>query len=117
VLVLTRDPVPERIASVVVSAVTRTRREVASELPLTAEHDADDARSRSNAKSVVNGALLLRREPAGELVEPRDVEGAKLLDEHTDALAGDVDLGAKRGGASAARGRPRAGGPPAPRRR
>lgn len=35
VLVLTRDPVAERIGSVVVAALTRTRRGLASEMPLT----------------------------------------------------------------------------------
>ncbi len=38
-LVLTRDPVADRIGSVVVAALTRTTRELVSELPLTAEHD------------------------------------------------------------------------------
>jgi mRNA interferase MazF len=40
VLVLTRDPVAERIGSVVVAALTRTRRDLVSELVLTAERDA-----------------------------------------------------------------------------
>jgi mRNA interferase MazF len=35
VLVLTRDPVADRIASVVVAALTRTERGLVSELPLT----------------------------------------------------------------------------------
>lgn len=35
VLVLTRDPVADRIGSVVVAALTRTRRDVGSELALT----------------------------------------------------------------------------------
>ncbi len=39
VLVLTRDPVADRIDSVVVAALTRTRRGLVSELPLTARHD------------------------------------------------------------------------------
>ena len=39
VLVLTRDPVADRIGSVVVAALTRTRRELASELVL---NPADD---------------------------------------------------------------------------
>jgi mRNA interferase MazF len=38
-LVLTRDPVSERIGALVVAALTRTRRGVASELELTAERD------------------------------------------------------------------------------
>ncbi len=39
VLVLTRDPVAERIGSVVVAALTRTRRGLVSELDLTANDD------------------------------------------------------------------------------
>lgn len=39
VLVLTRDPVAERIGSVVVAALTRTRRELVSELDLSAAGD------------------------------------------------------------------------------
>ena len=40
VLVLTRDPVAERIGSVVVAALTHTRRDLVSELELTAAEDA-----------------------------------------------------------------------------
>jgi mRNA interferase MazF len=39
VLVLTRDPVADRIGSVVVAALTRTRRALVSELDLTAAND------------------------------------------------------------------------------
>jgi mRNA interferase MazF len=39
VLVLTRDPVADRIGSVVVAALTRTRRGLVSELVLTTEDD------------------------------------------------------------------------------
>lgn len=39
VLVLTRDPVADRIQAVVVAALTRTRRELVSELVLTASND------------------------------------------------------------------------------
>ena len=39
VLVLTRDPVADRIGAVVVAALTRTRRGLASELELTAAED------------------------------------------------------------------------------
>ena len=39
VLVLTRDPVADRIGSVVVAALTRTRRALVSELELTAADD------------------------------------------------------------------------------
>ncbi len=39
VLVLTRDPVADRIGSVVVAALTRTKRGLASELDITAAED------------------------------------------------------------------------------
>ncbi|MBV8955692.1 MAG: type II toxin-antitoxin system PemK/MazF family toxin [Solirubrobacterales bacterium] len=39
VLVLTRDPVADRIAYVTVAALTRTRRDLVSELELTAQRD------------------------------------------------------------------------------
>ena len=39
VLVLTRDPVADRIGSVVVAALTRTRRNLVSELDLRADRD------------------------------------------------------------------------------
>src|SRR6476620_3087956 len=39
VLVLTRDPVADRIGAVVVAALTRTRRGLASELELTSARD------------------------------------------------------------------------------
>jgi mRNA interferase MazF len=39
VLVLTRDPVADRIGSVVVAALTRAQRGLVSELELSAEHD------------------------------------------------------------------------------
>jgi mRNA interferase MazF len=39
VLVLTRDPVADRMGSVVVAALTRTRRQLVSELRLTVERD------------------------------------------------------------------------------
>ena len=38
-LVLTRDPVADRIGAVVVAALTRTRRGLSSEFPLTAADD------------------------------------------------------------------------------
>lgn len=39
VLVLTRDPVAERIGAIVVAGLTRTRRDLVSELHLTVERD------------------------------------------------------------------------------
>ncbi len=39
VLILTRDPVADRIGSVVVAVLTRTKRDLVSELDLTAQQD------------------------------------------------------------------------------
>ena len=39
VLILTRDPIADRIDRIVVAALTRTRRGVVSELPLTVDQD------------------------------------------------------------------------------
>jgi mRNA interferase MazF len=39
VLVLTRDPIADRIGSVTVAALTRTKRDLVSELDLTAQQD------------------------------------------------------------------------------
>lgn len=39
VLVLTRDPVADRMGAVVVAALTRTTRDMVSELPLSGAHD------------------------------------------------------------------------------
>jgi mRNA interferase MazF len=48
VLVLTRDPVADRIGAVVVAALTRTVRGLVSELELTPEHDGVPTRCVAN---------------------------------------------------------------------
>jgi mRNA interferase MazF len=63
VLVLTRDPVADRIGSVVVAALTRTRRGLVSELELTAEHDgipSDCVVNFDNLHTVPRGSLRRR---------------------------------------------------------
>lgn len=63
VLVLTRDPVADRIDAVVVAALTRTRRGLLSELALTAEHDAvptDCVVNFDNIHTVARTALRRR---------------------------------------------------------
>ncbi|MDE0237380.1 MAG: type II toxin-antitoxin system PemK/MazF family toxin [bacterium] len=52
VLVLTRDPVADRIGSVVVAALTRTRRGLSSELPLTVADDGVPADSVINFDTI-----------------------------------------------------------------
>jgi mRNA interferase MazF len=60
VLVLTRDPVAERIGLVVVAALTRTRRGLVSELPLSAARDGvptDCVVNFDNIHTVARGSL------------------------------------------------------------
>lgn len=60
VLVLTRDPVADRIGAVVVAALTRTRRGLVSELYLTATEDGvptDCVVNFDNLHTVPRGAL------------------------------------------------------------
>ena len=49
---LTRDPVADRIDSLVVAVLTRTRRGIISELPLTARHDGVPSNSVVNFDAV-----------------------------------------------------------------
>jgi mRNA interferase MazF len=63
VLVLTRDPVADRIDRIVVAALTRTRRGVVSELPLTAAEDdvpADCVVSFDNVHTLPRSAFRRR---------------------------------------------------------
>jgi mRNA interferase MazF len=63
VLVLTRDPVADRLDRVVVAALTRTRRGVVSELPLTAAEDdvpTDCVASFDNLHSLPRSAFRRR---------------------------------------------------------
>ncbi len=52
VLILTRNPVADRIGSVVVAALTRTRRDVVSEIALTPEDDGVPATSYVNFDNI-----------------------------------------------------------------
>ncbi|WP_370324921.1 type II toxin-antitoxin system PemK/MazF family toxin [Euzebya sp.] len=63
VLVLTRDPVADRIGSVVVAALTRTRRGLVSELNLSAADDgvpSDCAVNFDNIHTLPRGSLRRR---------------------------------------------------------
>jgi mRNA interferase MazF len=70
VLVLTRDPVADRIGSVVIAALSRTVRGLVSELELTAAHDGvptDCVVNFDNIHTVPRGSfrrLIVKLEPA-----------------------------------------------------
>ena len=68
VLVLTRDPVADRIDAVVVAALTRTRRGLSSELPLTAASDGVPSDCVANFDTI----HTLRREAFRRLVATLD---------------------------------------------
>ena len=63
VLVLTRDPVADRIGSVTVAALTRTKRDLVSELELTAQRDrlpSDCVVNFDNVHTIPRGAFRRR---------------------------------------------------------
>ncbi len=63
VLVLTRDPVADRIGSVVVAALTRTRRMLVSELDVTAHDDgvpSDCVVNLDNVHTIPRGSFRTR---------------------------------------------------------
>lgn len=79
VLVLTRDPVADRIGSIVVVALTRTRRDLVSELPLSASVDGvptDCVANFDNIHTLPREAF--RRRLAG-LSPPRLAEACRVL--------------------------------------
>lgn len=79
VLVLTRDPVAERISAVVVAGLTRTRRHLVSELVLTPEDDgvaSDCVVSFDNLHTLPREALRRR---ITTLSEPRMVLACRAL--------------------------------------
>lgn len=79
VLVLTRDPVADRIGSVVVAALTRTTRELVSELPLTVERDgvpSDCVVNFDNLHTVPRAAF---RRPIVALSAGRTTEACRTL--------------------------------------
>ena len=79
VLVLTRDPVAERVGSVVVAALTRTRRDLVSELELTAARDdvpSDCVVNFDNLHTIPRSALRRR---VATLSSPRMAEACRAL--------------------------------------
>jgi len=83
VLVLTRDPVAGRIASVVVAALTRARRELVSELPLTAGQDGVPTDCVVNFDNVHTIARTAFRRRVATLSAPRMAQACRTLRDAT----------------------------------
>ena len=79
VLVLTRDPVADRIDSVVVAPLTRTRRGLVSEVPLTARHDGVPADSVVNFDSILTVPRSAFRRRVTQLSAVRLEEACEAL--------------------------------------
>ena len=79
VLVLTRDPVAERIGAVVVAALTRTRRALVSELDLTADDDGVPTDCVVNFDNVQTLPRAMFRRPVTTLSPPRIAEACRVL--------------------------------------
>ena len=82
-LVLTRDPVANRIQGVVVAALTRTKRHLVSELELTAANDGVPTDCVVNFDIVHTLPRTLFRRRISALSPTRMVEACRVL---TDAL-------------------------------
>ncbi|HEX5762009.1 MAG TPA: type II toxin-antitoxin system PemK/MazF family toxin [Solirubrobacterales bacterium] len=83
VLVLTRDPVADRIEAIVVAALTRTQRDLVSELPLSATDDGlptDCVVNFDNIHTVPRGAFRRR---VTALSDPRMSEACRTLRDAT----------------------------------
>jgi mRNA interferase MazF len=79
VLVLTRDPVADRIGSVVVAALTRTRRGLVSELDLTAQDDGVPSDCVVNFDNVHTLPRDLFRRPVTTLSPARMAQACRVL--------------------------------------
>jgi mRNA interferase MazF len=79
VLVLTRDPVADRIGFVVVAALTRTRRGLVSELELTARHDGVPTDCVVNFDNLHTLARRAFRRPVATLSEGRIGQACRTL--------------------------------------
>ena len=79
VLVLTRDPVADRIGAVVVAALTRTRRGLSSELPLTAASDGVPSDCVVNFDTLHTVPRQSFRRPVATLDPDRLEEACKTL--------------------------------------
>ena len=79
VLVLTRDPVADRIGSVVVAALTRTRRGLVSELELTAVDDGVPSDCVVNFDNLHTISREMLRRRVTTLSAPRLAEACRVL--------------------------------------
>jgi mRNA interferase MazF len=79
VLVLTRDPVADRIQSVVVAALTRTRRDLVSELALTAVDDGLPTDCVANFDNVHTVPREAFRRRIATLSDPRMGQACRVL--------------------------------------
>jgi mRNA interferase MazF len=79
VLVLTRDPVAERIGSVVVAALTRTKRDLVSELELTAARDGVPSDCVVNFDNLHTIPRAVFRRRIATLTPPRMAQACRAL--------------------------------------
>ena len=79
VLVLTRDPIADRIESVVVAALTRTRRNLSSELVLTAAADGLPSDCVANFDNIHTLPRPAFRRRVATLTPARMAEGCRVL--------------------------------------
>jgi len=84
VLVLTRDPVADRIGSVVVAALTRTRRGLVSELDLTARDDGVPTDCVVNFDNLHTLPRDLFRRRVAQLSPARMAQACRVLTAATD---------------------------------
>lgn len=82
-LVLTRDPVAGRIGSVVVAALTRTRRELVSELVLTPQDDGVPTECVVNFDNLHTIPRATFRRRVTSLSEPRMTQACRTLRDAT----------------------------------
>ena len=83
VLVLTRDPVADRIGSVVVAALTRTRRDLVSELPLTPDADGVPTECVVNFDNLHTVPRSMFRRPLTALSPARMAQACRALSSAT----------------------------------
>lgn len=79
VLVITRDPVADRVGSVVVAALTRTRRGLVSELELSTSHDGVPSDCVVNFDNVHTVPRELLRQRVTQLSPARMAEACEVL--------------------------------------
>jgi mRNA interferase MazF len=81
VLVLTRDPVADRIQAVVVAALTRTRRGLTSELELSAARDGVPTDCVVNFDNVHTLPKTVFRRPVARLSAARLAQACRVLND------------------------------------